>query len=819
MFFSKGNLNNSTRRFHVKYRACRGSKTLSDSVLMSSAFKIFQQVYLPTTSVDTEAVVNETLHISLHRVQSKNWLRSEATEPILQRYRRERRRDDNSRIFTQLTARISSRQQSAAGSEDLPVSEPRVQIPAKHYVSSFASNHLWNLLFTPPPTRSYEPPLFTAVEFTRLSGPLRPLVPEPDSPEYSSPKQNLDPQTCSGNSKLLKSLAEGNGDIPSAGCVSRFKRNLVTCKFDKLGGVSGTLCPWQISYSTTLGFWSTQTDFLLKQQVKDYSTYRVRQSLDSSPIAESHSQIIYESTDPMHTATVLVDIGHGITPSTESDQMEYGGNSAHLDRFGILTSLLRLFDSEGRREMQSNSILSENGLSSQITICGIAEDLKHIRTQLFQTSLLYGQMQSKIKPHVLPQPENPMRAANDEMRESAPIRFDGMLTLLLTLSLNSYLWMKTKSQNSYAAESFIQTNAYQTPETKQQLIVPTPVDMSPKANPRVMTINESLIYEVEWQTPSLWMLMSFSPSLDAAQWDVDSTINPIGGTILLDAEYPVEPSTGLQTLTWTTLGPKLHENIGYLLKVSASLELVNVVYKNFQHLEKRVLQSVKALIMDNLSSFSPPLKKILLRGAKRIGSSGLIFDYQLYFAPDRENICHSVQIQMNKLLNKSVTNLRNGNVYLVSILVGDVDECKSEIGACGKETKCLNTIGSYFCQCENGLEGRSMRHSRVCTDPVELDSGFWPSFGLYEVLVGSALCAFLLTAVTLTLCCVMFKRSHTKYFRACDTIPGGPSERTSPEESESEESLFIIPRKSPSYVSFSKFQPIPEEPNRREIDF
>ncbi|XP_072361339.1 uncharacterized protein [Scyliorhinus torazame] len=212
----------------------------------------------------------------------------------------------------------------------------------------------------------------------------------------------------------------------------------------------------------------------------------------------------------------------------------------------------------------------------------------------------------------------------------------------------------------------------------------------------------------------------------------------------------------------------------------------------------------------------------------RINSSGLAFEYQLYFGQNGENIYHTLPIQMNKLLNKllnkSVTLLRNGEVYLVSISVQDVDECKSEIGACGKEAKCLNTIGSYFCQCENGLENRSMTNSQVCIDPVELDSGFWSSFGLQEILIGSAICAFLLTAIILTLCFVLFKRSHKKYFRTCDSNSGGFggfSVRTlsssSEEESESEELLFIKPRKSSSYVSFTKFQPIPEEPNEREI--
>ncbi|XP_038663798.1 uncharacterized protein zgc:66455 [Scyliorhinus canicula] len=645
MFFSQGNLNNSTRHFHVKYQVYEDSQAPAETVLRSPAFKKFQ--CHPTDSVDTETVVNQTLH----GVQSKNLLHSEATKPILQGYRREQS-ESNSLVFTQLTTRTSTMHQSAAGSEDLSNSEhSRVQIPAKPHVSSFAGIHLWNILFIQPPTRSYQPPLFTTVEFTRLFGPLRPLVPRPDFPDFSSLKSNIDPQMCLATPECLKSQMEDNGDVPSTEGIpeqSRFERNLATCQ-------------WQIgSYSATSGFWfsttafrvqeipaplSIQTDFLRKQQVENYSPHTVEQGSACRLIAESQSQIVYKSV-------ALI----------ESDQMEFGGSSAHSVR---LTGLLKLFDStEGRREMQSISIFSLNGLSGWITICGIAgdyecEDFEHIKTQPLMTSLPYGYMQSKSKPHVLYEPEGPMQPANDEMKESAlnySDSFDVMSTLLLTPSLNSYLWMKMKSQNSYTAEGFTQTSIYQTLEPEPQLIVPTHVDMSSKANSNMMTISKFLIYEVEWQTPSLWMFMSFNPSLDAAQRSDDATTNLIDGPLLLDTEYPMEPSAGSPTLTWTTLGPKPHDDIGHLLAVSAVMKLVNVVYKNFQYLEKKVLQSVKALIMDNLASFSPPLKKILIGDAKRINSSGLAFEYQLYFGQNGENIYHTLQIQMNKLLNKLLNN-------------------------------------------------------------------------------------------------------------------------------------------------------------------
>ncbi|GCC37732.1 hypothetical protein chiPu_0016238 [Chiloscyllium punctatum] len=358
---------------------------------------------------------------------------------------------------------------------------------------------------------------------------------------------------------------------------------------------------------------------------------------------------------------------------------------------------------------------------------------------------------------------------------------------------------------------------HQTHTMELQLIIPNHADISSVVNSSVMTTGkEFLNYAVDWQMSSLWRT---SPTLDAAQWAVDAATNPIDKTSLLDATHPVEPSMS-QNPTWTTLAPKLHD-IGSLLAISAGMELINVVYKNLQHLEKKVLQSVKALIMDSLASFSPPLKKILFQGVRRINSSGLAIDYQLYFGLNGENISHSLQIHLNKFLNKSMVNLRNGRIYLSWVLVGDVDECQSETAACSKEAKCLNTVGSYFCQCEDGFEDRSMGHSHICIDPLELDPSFWLSFGLQEILIGSAICTFLLSAVILILCFVIYKRSQNKYFRACDINLGGVAVRapmSSADELESEESLVIIPHRISSYISFTKFQPIPEEPNGHEID-
>ncbi|XP_067844522.1 uncharacterized protein zgc:66455 [Heptranchias perlo] len=840
MLFSKANPNHSNRHFHVTYYMYKHSKTPSTSLdsLMPPTFKIFQQVYVAKTNVKTEVAADETQQ----EVQAKNLPHREATEPNLQGHERQWS-DADLQVFTQHTARIGNRKKSAVESEDLSFPEHRVQISAEHSVSNFSDIHLSNVVFKQ---------VFTPSEFTRPFGPLITSVFRPGFREDAPPKSTIVPQKCSATSEWSKPQVKENGDIVIAQGIpepSRIERNLVTCKFDKFGTFCEPQYQRQTCSSTTLGFQSSvlkspfqeevhcmparhsiHAGSLVNQHVKDYFRDQVRESsecinhLDSS-LVEPRSQMIYTSIDLVQSA-----IGHGITPSFESDQSQYVGYSVDSDRFdGDLRNVLKSFAyTEGWREMQSNLILSE--ASIQTTICGIGGDLEcghleHIRTWPLKTSLTYRQMQSKIEHPMLSEPESSigtirygMKGESELIDSASP---DGMLTPSLTSSLYSYMWMKTKCQNSYVSPSFIQSAIYPTHETELQLIAPTHVHMSSKANSSVITRNESWIYEVEWQisTVSMWVLVSNTPSLDAARTDIDATTNLINGTSLLDAQYLIEPSSVSQTPVWTIFGPKLHEeDIGHLFEVSAGVELVNVVYKNFRELEKKVLQSVKTLIVDNLASFSPPLKNILLGGVKRRHTSGLAFVYQLYFGRNGENVYITLQTQMNKMLSMSVANPRTGKVHLVSISVEDIDECKSKTGACGKEAKCLNTIGSYFCQCKYGFENRSMSLSPVCIDTVELDSGIWWSFGLWEILIVAAFCAVLLTSVMLALLFVMHKRSH-KYFRTCDTNRGGASVRIpSSEELESEESLFIIPHKSAGYVSFTKFQPIPAEPTRQELD-
>ncbi|XP_048392393.1 uncharacterized protein zgc:66455 isoform X2 [Stegostoma tigrinum] len=774
----------SLGHLHVKHQ--HQKPELSPGLLPPASFKRFQQM--------------DMVHETWQRIHTKNLFQAEAAELALQQHPGREQPTTNSQLIPELAA-------LATGSKSLSI---------KHQAAGLSHIHLGNTAGPQGPYTANPQRLFTAVHFTTLSGIVRPSQAQPHLPGPSPLKPARSLQMSTATSEWLNPQVQHNGDIPQP---SRIKRNPVICKFDKLG--HSAPFQWQISYSAaSSGFWSLPvspflgevnptgnffpTDTLLKPRVENYSRSRVKLSSNSDPRNDI--------SNSKHLA--INPVNNNIIPRTtqpvQTPQRKYWGSSVCSD--AMITSLLNwLLPTEEQGEKQNVGVRSED---SEVFIGNVDTPSLHMqRTHLLEISSS-SHIPNEIKHRVLCDPKNATGPGNDKMSESALTCLDGML---LTPSLYSDLGTMPESQNLYS-DGFFQT-AHQTHEMELQVIIPTHVDITSRANSTVVTGREPLIYGGDQRTNSVWS----SSLLLAAQWAVEVTTNQIDGTSLLEAAYPVDPSTTiLQTPTWTTVAPKLHEDIGHLLAVSIGIELVNVVYKNLQHLKRRLLQSVKAVLTDTLASFSPPLKKILLQGVQRINSSGFAFDYELYFGVNGENISHSLQIRLNKLLNKSVVNLRNGRVYLSWVLVGDVDECQSEIGACSKEAKCLNTVGSYFCQCEGDFEDRSLGHSRVCIDPSESDPSFWSSFGLQETLIGSAICAFLLTAMMLILCFVVYKRSQNKYFRACDLNLGVVPTRVPlslSDELVSEESLFTVPHRVSSYISFTKFQPIPEDSNGQEIDY
>ncbi|GCB66266.1 hypothetical protein scyTo_0007847 [Scyliorhinus torazame] len=62
--------------------------------------------------------------------------------------------------------------------------------------------------------------------------------------------------------------------------------------------------------------------------------------------------------------------------------------------------------------------------------------------------------------------------------------------------------------------------------------------------------------------------------------------------------------------------PKIYPG-GYLFEVSIGVKFEGGRFKKFEGIEKRIARSIETLIKHQLSTFSPSLKKLLLRGVQR----------------------------------------------------------------------------------------------------------------------------------------------------------------------------------------------------------
>uniref|UniRef100_A0A8C1JV64 Si:ch211-241f5.3 n=1 Tax=Cyprinus carpio TaxID=7962 RepID=A0A8C1JV64_CYPCA len=71
-------------------------------------------------------------------------------------------------------------------------------------------------------------------------------------------------------------------------------------------------------------------------------------------------------------------------------------------------------------------------------------------------------------------------------------------------------------------------------------------------------------------------------------------------------------------------------------------------------------------------------------------------------------------------------------IQTFSVIVIDENECESDPSICGKNARCFNTVGSYYCQCHEGFTTNSA-YNFTGTDGIECED-------INECVVGSAAC-------------------------------------------------------------------------------
>ncbi|KFP91104.1 hypothetical protein N311_04539, partial [Apaloderma vittatum] len=95
--------------------------------------------------------------------------------------------------------------------------------------------------------------------------------------------------------------------------------------------------------------------------------------------------------------------------------------------------------------------------------------------------------------------------------------------------------------------------------------------------------------------------------------------------------------------------------------------------------------------------------------------------------------------QLEELLGTSVGAEK---LQLVSLFVGDVNECSAGVSLCGEEAECFNGVGTYLCRCKKDYEDHSPTKSgTLCIRAPR--SGISSFLRHADILVGVAITAAL----------------------------------------------------------------------------
>ncbi|XP_063147503.1 uncharacterized protein LOC134489025 [Candoia aspera] len=197
-------------------------------------------------------------------------------------------------------------------------------------------------------------------------------------------------------------------------------------------------------------------------------------------------------------------------------------------------------------------------------------------------------------------------------------------------------------------------------------------------------------------------------------------------------------------------------------------------------LEKAFIGSIKHKVQEKMKLFSNKIKEFKLKEIMRKEETemdrqngpSLVFRFWLHLTSEEENISHLLHFQLEDLGGAFV-----GAGKVQTVLVRDVNECSSGIGLCGNEAICLNGYGTYFCQCKEEYEDRSLTKSgTLCVRNPR--SGLGSLYSYTEIIVGITVFFITVLVVVISVLCTIIKKRRIKkdmHFRAA-ALPGMPAE-------------------------------------------
>ncbi|XP_077427130.1 uncharacterized protein LOC144055211 isoform X2 [Vanacampus margaritifer] len=215
----------------------------------------------------------------------------------------------------------------------------------------------------------------------------------------------------------------------------------------------------------------------------------------------------------------------------------------------------------------------------------------------------------------------------------------------------------------------------------------------------------------------------------------------------------------------------LHEPGDQLLEVSVEVQPGQEGNRNQEHLDRSLIKSVKALVLQHLDGLHVPLG-LTLKRIKRLRAGEL---YIMWLNMGRGGVLSGIHRDLHKMLGSAVGGVGNPRrAVIASVSVGDVNECGTQLALCDVNADCLDQFGSYGCRCKDGFRDESHLGptGTVCVDRKPADCSRSPSGetkGVYVLF-------FLLSSLLLTslaAACALYGRRRRGTF-----LPGGQPSRS-----------------------------------------